>query len=167
MHGGARFSGRLHCVATWAVGDDLKKPTQHQGGEGGTQGGWKRETAGASWEKCLPDVYPSTPRIGMADEGSAVATPALRHESSPFWTGTGGFAVGAAFDTHSSRIFTLLTRQRDWQPSAPGRPMMTSGRAELTSASFSCALGRRHSRADEVVAVTHGHVFLTPLREVS
>lgn len=44
----------------------------------------------------LPDVYPSTPRIGMADESSAVATHALRHDSSPFWTGTGGSAVGAA-----------------------------------------------------------------------
>lgn len=37
---------------------------------------------------------------------------------------------------------------------------MTSIKAELTSASFNRALGLRHSRAEEVVAVTHGHVFL-------
>lgn len=75
-----------------------------------------------------------------------------------------GFCSRSGLDR---RIFTLLTKEQDWQPSAPGRPMMTSGRAKLTSASFPCALGRRHSRADEVAAVTHGHVFLTPLRKVS
>lgn len=36
---------------------------------------------------------------------------------------------------------------------------MTSSKAKLTSASFALALGRRHSRAEEVVAVTQGHVF--------
>lgn len=47
-------------------------------------------------ERNVAGCVPINPRIGMADESSAVATHALRHESSPFWTGTGAAAVGAA-----------------------------------------------------------------------
>ena len=98
---------------------------------------------------------PINPRIGMADESSAVATHALRHDSSPFWTRTGGLAVGAALigefspQDKRTRLAAICAR----------RPMMTSSKAKLTSASFTRALGRRHGRAEEIVAVTHGHVF--------
>lgn len=94
----------------------------------------------------------------MADESSAVATHALRHDSSPFWTGTGGSAVGAALIGE----FSPLDKRPGLAAICAQRPMMTSSKAKLTSASFTRALGRRHSRhsrADGVVAVTHGHVF--------
>jgi len=157
MHGRARLQVDSIVLQPepWAM---ASKPT-HQGREGVGKGQLQVHR-GSNVAGCVP----INPRIGMADESSAVATHALRPDSSPFWTGTGGFAVGAAligeFSPQDKRTGLAATCAR--------RPMMTSSMAELTSATFSRALGRRHGRAEEVVAMTHGHVFFTtPLREAS
>lgn len=148
MHGRARLQVDSIVLQPepWVM---TSKPTR-QGPEGGGKG--KLEVhRGRSAAGCVP----INPRIGMADESSAVATHALRHDSSPFWTGTGGLAVGAALIGE----FSPQDKRTGLAAICARRPMMTSSKAKLTSASFTRALGRRHSRADEMVAVTHGHVF--------
>lgn len=82
----------------------MTSKSTRQGPEGGGKG--KLEVHhGRNAAGCVP----INPRIGMADEGSAVATHALRHDSSPFWTGAGGSAGRSGLDR---RIFTSSQKNK-------------------------------------------------------